>query len=166
MPLECKPRPSQTSGVFTQIACWAMLERLHGHQQQGVPVRYGLATHHFHMRGSIKGSWCRTLSRPWMSSSPPGPMGVPVTAQRWLLCRRAAMTATLPRPLPTICASSRTTRHQLQNKKQFSYAGAEVSRCTLQWPNTVLCSDLMLCSRPALRRAALCWALLCWALLC
>lgn len=89
----------------------------------------------------MKGSWCRTLSSPWMSSSPPGPMGVPVTAHRWVLCRRPAMTATLPRPLPTICASSRTTRHQLQNKTPYVYAGEGASCCAV-----LCCAGLMLCS--------------------
>ena len=85
-----------------------------------LPVRYGLATHHFHLRGSQKGSWCSTFNSPWMSSRPPGPMGVPVTAQRWVLCRRPAMTATLLRPVPTICASSSTTLHQLHKHRGVS----------------------------------------------
>ena len=92
-----------------------------------LPVRYGLATHHFHMRRSQKGSWCSTLNSPWMSSRPPGPIGVPVTAQRWVLCRRPAMTATLLRPVPTICASSSTTLHQLHKPRGANCCSAALS---------------------------------------
>ena len=130
-------------------------------------MRYELATHHFQTRGSMKGSWCRTLRRPWMSSSPPGPIGVPVTAQRWVLCSRAAMTATLRRPVPTICASSKTTRHQLHTKT------GQITACLQIWePHAVQCSGRMhwqhvvLCRGHVLCCAVLCCAVLCCAVLC
>ena len=75
-----------------------------------------------------------------MSSSPPGPIGVPVTAQRWVLCSRAAITATLPSPVPTICASSKTTRHQLHIKTCHKTVCLQTRE-----PHAVLCSGLMLC---------------------